>query len=78
MRHLPKQIKNKIKYKDTTAKETQKKAHVSSAIVSVAVMQENFIEEVALELGPEADKFFKRLQRRKWASQGIEQERKQG
>lgn len=57
MRHLPKQIKNKIKYKYTIAKETKKIAHVSSAIVSVAVIQENFIEEVALELGPEADKF---------------------
>ena len=51
--------------------------YASSAIVFVAVIKENFIEKVALELGPENEEFFfKRLLRRKWAFQGIKEEKK--
>lgn len=52
LRHLPKKMENK----STKTKETQKILHVSSAIVLVAVIKENFIEEVALALGPEVAK----------------------
>lgn len=70
MRHLPKKTKNK----STSTKETQKVLYVSSAIVLVAVIEENFLEELAFELGPETE-FFQGLQRRKGAFQDTEQKK---
>jgi len=45
---------------EQTTKGTQEIFHASSAMVLVAVIKESFIEEIALELGPENEKFFLR------------------
>lgn len=54
-------------------REAQMILHTSSAMVSVAMIEESFIEEVALELGPENEKFFLR---RKWALRDTKEEEK--
>lgn len=42
-------------------KQTQKMLYASNAIVFIAVIKQNFVDEVGLELGLEDEKFFLRF-----------------